>query len=200
MQPGADPAYHIMYRHLILSVPLSLVRMMTSGWPQQTSYSDRPGDHDRGGWPLQGIKATLVALISLRGNPFQRKHNEGGCYWQRIEAPCRRSREAFLVCNLGCLFWGSWPLCWTDCLDPLAGESRTVAVAFRTSSSWQGREAPIRWGGVRCENLQCIVGVLGPNPVLWSVDEPVSRSRFSNDQKCKKCVPSGQPWRTSKLQ
>jgi hypothetical protein len=31
----------------------------------------------RGGWPLRGIKATLVALISLRGNPFQRKRNDG---------------------------------------------------------------------------------------------------------------------------
>jgi hypothetical protein len=35
-------------RHLILSVPLSLVRMMTSGWPLQPSYSDRPGDQDGG--------------------------------------------------------------------------------------------------------------------------------------------------------
>ncbi len=58
-------------RHLILSVPLSLARMMTSGWPLQPSYSDWPGDQ-AGGWPLRG-----VALISLRGNPFQRKHNDG---------------------------------------------------------------------------------------------------------------------------
>ncbi len=57
-------------------MPLSLVRMMTSGWSLQPSYSDRPGDQD-GGWPLRGIKATLVALISLRGNPFQRKRNDG---------------------------------------------------------------------------------------------------------------------------
>ena len=62
--------------------------MMTSGWPLQPSYSDRPGDQD-GEWPLRGIKATLVALISLRGNPFQRKRNDGinlkhGCLEKRL--------------------------------------------------------------------------------------------------------------------
>jgi hypothetical protein len=38
----------ITYHHLILSVPLSFVRMMTSGWPMQPSYSGQSGDQGRG--------------------------------------------------------------------------------------------------------------------------------------------------------
>ncbi len=46
--------------------------------------------------------------------------------------------------NQGCLDSSQGP---PPRLDPLAGQTRMVAVAIRTSSSWQGREAPIRWGG-----------------------------------------------------
>jgi hypothetical protein len=78
-------------RHLILLVPFSLVRKTASGWPMQPSDSGQSGDQDRG-WPLRGIsiKATLVALISLRGQPLpekSRRWNKSGTMLLRLEAP-----------------------------------------------------------------------------------------------------------------
>jgi hypothetical protein len=77
-------------RHLILSVPLSLVRMMTSGWPLQPSYSDRPGDQDGGVAPArnqgnpgcldisQGQPLPEKALKISKRKKSQNRRNHGG--------------------------------------------------------------------------------------------------------------------------
>ena len=59
-------------RHLILSVPLSLVRMMTSGWPLQPSYSDRPGDQDGGVAPARN-QGNPGCLDISQGQPLPEK-------------------------------------------------------------------------------------------------------------------------------